>query len=161
MNMRTTPTPRTQRGAAAVELALLFLPLFILTMGVVEGGRALHEYNTLAKSVRDAARYQATMTPSGSDSGTLVARCLALTGSAAVSGGGCQDAPLLPRLELSMVSVCDRVSCSGSHQFQPTGRGVVNLVSVTVSNYAFQSMVPFVMPSITFGPVNATMVQPL
>lgn len=152
---------RSQRGAAAVELALLFLPLFILVMGVVEGGRALHEYNTLAKSVRDAVRYQVTRSPSGSDSDTLVARCLALTGSTAVSGGNCSSPPLLPRLELSMVSVCDRVSCAGTHQLQPTGRGVVNLVSVTVSNYGFESMVPFVMPSITFGPVNATMVQPL
>ncbi len=60
-----------------------------------------------------------------------------------------------------MVSICDQISCAASHRFQPTGRGVVNLVSVTVSNYPFVSMVPFVMPSITFGPVNATMVQPL
>jgi hypothetical protein len=34
-------------------------------------------------------------------------------------------------------------------------------VTVTVTGYTFTSMVPFVVPDIVFGPVSATMVQPI
>ena len=60
-----------------------------------------------------------------------------------------------------MVTVCDATNCPGDHQFQPTGSGVVNLVTVTVTGYTFTSMVPFVVPNIVFGPISATMVQPV
>lgn len=157
MTMRKTRSKLTQRGGAAIEFALLFFPLALLTFGITEFGRALHQYNTVVKAVRDAARYQSTAAPGN----TLVARCLAVTGSAAVNGGGCSGTPLLPGLDLGQVSVCDQLSCAATHRFQETGRGVVNLVSVTVTGYVFSSMVPFAVPSITFGPVRATMVQPI
>ena len=70
-------------------------------------------------------------------------------------------APLVPGLELSHVSACDRIGCPGTHNLQPTGRGVVDLVTITVNGYPFTSMVPFAMPSINFGPISATMSQPL
>jgi len=53
------------------------------------------------------------------------------------------------------------VGCPADHNLQPTGRGVVDLVTVTVTGYPFTSMVPFAMPSIAFGPISATMVQPI
>ena len=43
-----------------IELGLLSLPLAALTFGTTELGRALHQYNTVAKNVRDGARYLAT-----------------------------------------------------------------------------------------------------
>jgi Flp pilus assembly protein TadG len=151
------PRRRSQRGGAAVEFALLMLPLAALTFGITECGRALYEYNTLAKSVRDAARYQSSATPGS----TLAARCVALTGSPVVSGNSCSGTPLLPALTLAQVSACDRVSCPSDHNLQPTGRGVVNLVTVSVTGYPFTSMVPFAMPSISFGTISATMAQAL
>ena len=154
MNMITPPT---QRGGAAIEFALLLLPLAALTFGVTECGRALYQYNTIAKSVRDAARYQSGTTPGS----TLAARCVALTGSPAAGANSCTDTPLLPGLTLAHVTACDRVSCPANHNLQPTGRGVVDLVTITVTGYPFTSMVPFAMPSIDFGPISATMVQPL
>lgn len=157
MKMNTTQRPSAQRGAAAIEFALLLLPLATLTFGVTEFGRALYQYNTIAKSVRDAARYQSSATPGS----TQEARCVALTGSPALSGGGCAGTPLLPGLTLAQVTACDRLTCPADHNLQPTGRGVVDLVTVTVTGYAFTSMVPFAMPSVVFGPIHATMVQPL
>jgi len=151
-----TSRPFHQRGAAAIEFAILMVPLTILTFGVTEAGRAIYQFNTIAKSVRQAARYQSSVTPGN----TLAARCIAVTGSPSVSGQGCAGAPMLPGLTLAQVTACDRLSCA-DHNLQPTGRGVVNLVSVTVTGYPFTSMVPFAMPSVTFGPIHATMVQSL
>lgn len=145
------------RGAAAVEFALLALPLAALTFGITEFGRALHQYNTLSKSVHDAVRYQSTLTPGS----TLAARCLALSGSAANNGTSCSGAALVPGLTLAMVSVQDRVSDPATHNLQPTGRGVVNLVTVRITGYPFTSMVPYALSSFTFGAISATMVQPL
>ena len=160
MTMRMPPRRQSQRGAAAIELALLALPLAALTFGTTEFGRALHQYNALAKSVRDAARYQTTQTP-GDAAAILKARCLALTGNTTCSGN-----PLLPGLALANIQECDRTNwatnCPGvNHNLQPTGRGVVDLVTVKIVNYNFTSMVPFAMPSVTFGAIGATMVQPL
>ena len=165
MSMRRPRRKLAQRGAAAIELALLALPLAGLTFGTTEFGRALHQYNTIVKSVRDAARYQTTQTP-GDAVAILAARCLALTGSPASAGANCTGAPLLPGLALANVQECDRTNwatnCAGvDHNQQPTGRGVVDLVTVKIVNYNFTSMVPFAMPSITFGAIGATMVQPL
>ncbi|MDD1622664.1 MAG: pilus assembly protein [Methylococcaceae bacterium] len=48
---------RRQRGIATVELAIV-APIFLLMLlGVAELGRALFQYNTLSKAVRDGARY--------------------------------------------------------------------------------------------------------
>jgi Flp pilus assembly protein TadG len=157
MSMRTRPTPSKQRGAAAIEFALLALPLATLTFGTTEFGRALHQFNTITKSVRDAVRYQSTGTPGN----TLAARCLALSGSTTNDGTSCSGSPLVPGLTLAMIAVADRVSNPATHNLQPTGRGVVNLVTVTVSGYPFTSMVPFALSSFTFGAISATMVQPL
>ena len=161
--MSLSPAKLVQRGAAAIELALLTLPLAGLAFGITEFGRALHQYNTVAKNVRDAARYQSTVAPGNTaPATTLPGRCLALSGSSAISGGGvCTGTTLLPGLTLAMITVCDRVLCAVTHNQQPTTLGPVNLVTVTITGYPFTSMVPFAMPSIAFGPISATMVQPL
>jgi len=157
MMRRVTTRRFAQRGAAAIELALLTLPLAALTFGITEFGRALHEFNSVTKTVRDAARYQSTATPGD----TLGGRCLALSGSPANNGSTCTGTTLLPGLTLAQISVCDRLSCPATHNLQATTRGVVNLVTVTITGYQFNSMVPFAMPSIAFGAISATMVQPL
>ncbi len=159
MNMRLLATRFTQRGAAAIELGLLTLPLAAITFGTTEFGRTLHQYNTLTKSVRDGARYQTTQAPGAAN--TLKGRCLVLTGTAANNGTSCTGAALLPGLTLSQITICDRLTCPGTHNLQATGRGVVNLVTVTVAGYQFTSMAPFFMPSFTYGPISVTMPQPL
>lgn len=49
--------PHKQHGVAAVEFALVIIPLLLIVAGIVEFGRTFWYYNALAKSTRDAARY--------------------------------------------------------------------------------------------------------
>jgi Flp pilus assembly protein TadG len=50
---------RHVRGLAAVELALIAPFFLFLMVGTAELGRALYEYNTLTKAVRNGAQYLA------------------------------------------------------------------------------------------------------
>lgn len=53
---------RRQRGAAAVEFALVLILLLMISSGIVELGRTLWHFNALSKATRDAAR-QLSVTP--------------------------------------------------------------------------------------------------
>ncbi|MFD2752797.1 TadE/TadG family type IV pilus assembly protein [Comamonas terrae] len=52
-----------QRGVALTEFALILPLLLILTFITTEFGRALYQYNTLTKAVRDASRYLSIQDP--------------------------------------------------------------------------------------------------
>jgi Flp pilus assembly protein TadG len=158
---------RLQCGAAAVEFALLLVPLLAIATGITEFGRAMYYYATIAKGARDAARLMSTQTPTDPDYAALVntARCMAVFGN-----NGCTGEPLVPGLATNMVTICDPASCAGTHANVPTGSGVANLVTVTVGGpntpYQFNSMAPFLpaqfgIASIAFGPISVTMRQNL
>ncbi len=49
--------PARQRGVAAVEFALMIIPLLLIVAGIIEFGRTFWYYDALVKSTRDAARY--------------------------------------------------------------------------------------------------------
>ncbi|HEY0825506.1 MAG TPA: TadE/TadG family type IV pilus assembly protein [Ramlibacter sp.] len=137
-----------QRGTAAVELALLLPMLLMLTFMVAECGRALMQYNTLAKSVRDAARYLSVQTP-----GTRVAeaRNLVVYGNTAGEGS-----PLVAGLTPANVP-------------PPTWQAVgaapaIPVVTVQVTGFRFTPMVRSVfglaIGPFAFGPIAATMRSP-
>ncbi len=151
---------RWQRGVAAVEAALLAIPLLILAFGIVDGGRALYEYNTLVKAARDSARYLSTVGPGQR---YPEARCLAVTGTT-----DCNAPPLADGLTEANVDICDADACPGTHRAIPAdgngegpATGVINLVTVRISNYQFVSFVGLPVPSIVFDPISATMRQAL
>lgn len=161
-------TLHKQRGVAAVELALIIVPMLILCFGITEVGRALYYYNGLVKATRSAVRYLAAYPPAGAtaDSTRLEARSLALCGQKVCSGND----ELVPGLTLAQISVCDPLSCSSTHSNIPTatGMGSVNLVTVTIGGtnacssqntnaYCFTSLLPGVIPSFRFAPVKTTM----
>jgi Flp pilus assembly protein TadG len=52
---RIRSTDRKQRGVAAVEFALVMLPLFLVLFGVIEIARAMYICNTLQEVTRRAA----------------------------------------------------------------------------------------------------------
>ncbi|HEU4846404.1 MAG TPA: TadE/TadG family type IV pilus assembly protein [Burkholderiaceae bacterium] len=145
---------RKQRGVASVELAFLIIPLLLLTFGTTEYGRAVYQYNTLAKASRDAARYLSEQAP-GDAIDLAAAKCLAVYGDPDCTN----TVPLAPGLTTAMVSICDSTSCPSTHQNQATGSGVINLVTVTISGYPFTSLVPFIAPSVTFNDISTTMRQ--
>jgi Flp pilus assembly protein TadG len=157
---------RFQRGVATIEFSLLIVPLLLMLFGVTEYGRAIYQYNTLVKSVRDATRYLSTL-----DAGDLPetvngnttyynAACLAVYGNFACSGK-----PLVPGLKTTMVSIKDRTN-STDHAAEVTGSGTINLVTVTISGYQFRSLINFPLgditvgaPNITYHPIHNTMRQ--
>jgi Flp pilus assembly protein TadG len=148
-----------QRGVAAVEAALLMVPLMILLYGIAEGGFLVFQYNTITKSTRDAARYLSTV-PAGA--GHATATCLAVYGNT-----GCSGDPLVPGLAAGNVQICDASNCPGTHRNVPaTGNGgaatgVMNLVTVTIDDYHPDNLVNALMSWVELGPVSTTMRQAL
>ncbi len=136
---------KRQNGVALVEFALILPLLLLLTLITVEFGRAIWEYNTLTKSVRDAARYLSLQTP-----GTKIpeARNLLVYGNTAGTG-----TPLAIGLKPSQVP--DPI-------WQTAGTNpVINTVTVRIQGYTFNSLFPsvFGIPfgAIRFSDVTATM----
>lgn len=139
---------KRQQGAALIELALILPLLLLLTFITTEFGRAVYQYNTIAKSVRDAVRYISIQTPG---THTAEARNLIVYGNTAGTG-----APLAPGLSLAHVAL---------PTWQAAGTTpVINTVTVTVSGYTFQSLfasvfgIPF--GSFNYNDISATMRAP-
>lgn len=172
--MNTIPKPRlmmskmtvikraAMRGVVAVEFALLLIPLLTLVFGVAEYGRALFQYNTITKTVRDAARFLTQQNPSDANYPLAEAKCLAVHGNT-----GCTGSPLVSGLTIAMVKVCNPVNASdcpgGNYAAVATGFGAINLVEVRIVGYTFTSFVPFVsgVSTIVFGDIHTTMRQVL
>ncbi|SFC26594.1 TadE-like protein [Polaromonas sp. OV174] len=136
---------KRQKGVALVEFALILPFLLLLSMITTEFGRAMYQYDTLTKSVRDAARYLSLQTP-----GTKIpeARNLLVYGNLAGTG-----TPLALGLTTSHVP---------DPTWQTAGTNpVINTVTVRIQGYTFNSLFPsvFGIPfgSITFSNITATM----
>src|SRR3954462_9363638 len=142
-----------------LELAISVTLLITIVFGMTEFGRAIMQYDTLAKSARDAARFLAVRDPSAP--GAIAdAQCMAVYGNP-----NCTGTPLAPGLTAAMVTVCyaTDLACSATHQSQGSAP-VINLVSVTIGGgtpYPFSSVVPSVVPSFNFAPITVTMRQVL
>lgn len=139
---------KKQRGVAIVEFALVVPLLLILTFITTEFGRAVYQYNTLAKSVRDAARYLSIQTPGTHQ--TEAANLIVYGKTMATPG---TDRPLAVGLELSHVA---------APVWAPAGSTpTINTVTVGVTNYTFTPLVvnAFGLPfgTITFSNIRATM----
>lgn len=160
-----------QRGVAAVEFAILIIPMLLMVFGITEFGRAMYQYNTLVKATRDATRYLTTVGPGSNgfeadhpNNPLNIAKCLAVYGQKQ-----CGGTTLVRNLNENMVFICDSInstSCSASHSAVTTGSGVVNLVTVGIRGYQFESVVSFNiagltvgLPNLTFGDISTTMRQ--
>lgn len=159
---------RKQQGVAVIEFAFVLLPMLILCFGITEVGRTLYYYNGIDKATRGAARYLTSVDlanpPAGETADTIrnQAKLLAVCGS--VSCNPTTATPLVPGLTVAHVSICDPVSCTGTHNNVLTGEGAVDLVTVTIggvgqdaSVFNFTSLAPWVIPSFPFAPVRTTM----
>ena len=142
-------TMRSQSGAALVELALVIPFLLVMSILVAEFGRAIYQYNTLTKSVRDAARYLTMQTP-----GTHVAEAQNLVVYGTTAAG---STPLAPGLATSMVSAAWPATQLGTNP-------PISMVRVTITGYSFQSMWPSVfglpLGAMTYSDIVATMRSP-
>ena len=140
-----------QRGVAAVEFGLLLTPLVLMIFGTTELGRAIYSYNTLDKTVRDAARHLSQHGP-GDATIAAQAKCLAVYGTT-----DCSGSVVAPGLTVGMVTLCDASLCPGTHANQTTGLGSINLVTVSIQSYAYTSVVNFVVPNMTFNNISVTL----
>jgi Flp pilus assembly protein TadG len=154
-----------QRGLALVELGISIFLLITIAFGITEFGRAIYQYNTLAKAVRDATRFLSTRDATDTAAKDQ-ARCLAVYGKATLTcATDVSLVPLASGLTLAMVSICDALACPADHAAQGTAP-VINLVTVSIGGpnatpYTFDSIFSFVVPDIQFGPIRATMKQVL
>ena len=57
---------RSDRGAAAVEFAIVVLPLIVLVMGIIDFGRGFSEQLALTSAAREGARVMAVQPHSAS-----------------------------------------------------------------------------------------------
>jgi len=129
---------KIQRGVALVEFALIVPFLLLLSMIAIEFGRAIMQYNTLTKSVRDAARFLSVQTP-----GTRIAQAKNLAVYGNLGGTG---APLVRGLTIS--NVPDPV-------WETAGTApVINTVTIRINNFTFNSMFGNTVFGVTFGPIT-------
>ena len=144
LNMRST-TSRKVRGVALVEFTLVLPLLLLLSFITTEFGRALYEYNTVVKSVRNAVRFLSVQTP---ETLTTEARNMVVYGNTAGTGQ-----PLA--LGLTLANVPTPV-------WQSAGVDpVLGTVTVRVSGYSFTPLftgtLGLPMSSLTYSDISATM----
>ena len=134
-----------QKGTAALEFALILPLLILLTMITTEFGRAIFEYNTVVKSVRNATRYLAVQTP---NTKTTEAKNLVVYGNTTGTGTA-----LARGLTVALVAN-PTWQLNGSYP-------LTNLVTITVKGYTFKSLFASVFGvsfgNITFGDISASM----
>jgi TadE-like protein len=145
---------KQQHGVAMLEFALVLPFLLLLTFIVTEFGRAIYQYNTITKSVRDAARYLSMQTP-----GTHIteARNLIVYGNTAGTG-----TPLAQGLSLANVPAAAGGGQPACCVWQLVGSGpVIRTVTIQVTDYTFHSLVPSMFGvnfgDIAYGTISATM----
>jgi hypothetical protein len=142
-----------QKGVAIVEFALILPFLLLLTFITTEFGRAIWEYNTLTKSVRDASRYLAIQ-PAGTK--ITEARNLMVYGN--LTGTG---TPLAINLSLANVPApTDPPSppecCTWQEVTSTPVNGsapLIKIVTVRITGYTFNSMFNSVL-GLPFGPLT-------
>lgn len=160
--------PRKQAGVAAVELAVVIMPMLILCLGITELGRALYQYDGVVKATRGAARYltQQNLNDTASyNAAVKIAQSMAVCGKLPPALGqtyspcAASDPKLVPGLDSeTQVTVTNYPNV-------PTGAGTVSLVSVKIGDNGvravrFTSMLPIpasAIDSFSFAPVTITL----
>ncbi len=138
-------TPYQQRGAAAVEFAIIAMLLFTLLFGIIEFGRLFYVFNTVQEVTRRAAREAVVSCVDNSN--TSPAKISALFGGTSLPAGGeiTVDNINIAYLNASNAPVTTLPSC-------PTGN-----VSACLNGIGPANCVAFVQVSIT-GATYAPMV---
>jgi Flp pilus assembly protein TadG len=143
---------RLQRGAAAIELALILMLMVSLTMGTIEVGRALQDYDILTKSVRAAARYYTTL----NDATLTITQRKALAKCvAAYANPACTAPPVVPGITDASFTVLDPTTDAVVDNIA-SGSGTLDLVTVSIDSYDFTPLSSSFFPAITLGPISVT-----
>ncbi len=133
-------THTRQHGAALIELAFILPLLLLMSFITTEFGRAMYQYNTITKSVRDAVRYLTVQTPG---TGVTQARNLIVYGSTVNTG-----TPML--LGLTEANVAAPVWETQATTMPSAPGPFINVVTVTVTGYCFEPLFTSVF-GVSFG----------
>ena len=132
-------------GSVAIELALVMTFVLVpLLLGTVELGRLIYQYNSLAKSVRDSAKYLSTVAntvPNYNTTYKIEAECLAVYGNI-----GCNGNPLVSGLTKSNISIN-----------APINPGI-KVVTVSVINYK-ATLITSLFKPFNFNNISVSMRQ--
>ncbi len=126
-----------ERGSTLVEFSIAVTVFLIVMFGVVEFGRALWVHNALADAARRGARYAAVSKSSEADK----VKNVVVYGNPDGAGD-----PMIPNLTTTNVEV----NYSGFGLNKGT-------VSVSVTNYQFQFVIPIVGTTITMPNYSTTL----
>jgi Flp pilus assembly protein TadG len=137
MMVRSTKKRRDERGATLVEFAIGATVFLTAMFGVIEFGRALWTHNALADAARRGARY--AVNHQASD--TAAVKNVVVYGDPA---GGSKA--LVNNLTPANVQV----------QYSSFGLGA-GTVSVSITNYKFQFIIPLVSTTISMPNYNTTL----
>ena len=142
---------KSMSGLAAVEFTILMAFVFApMVLGTIEIGRIFFEYNNLAKSVRNGAKYISLFSPTQPSYGTQVAKAQCL---AAFGNMGCAGNPIVPGLTVSKITIV--TSSAGS-----PGTVAIKLVSVTATGYQLSYITNFFVGGAkAFNDISVTMRQ--
>lgn len=164
---------RSSRGVAAIEFAIVLPVLLGVAFVMAELARAMYEYDSLVKNARAAARYLTTVDPAIAENRDR-AVCIAKAADPYSTCMGVNPptnptpAPWLGRLSGATVTVLWSGNTPALSNVS-TGQGTVDLVTVVISGYVYDS---FLLPNFysstdanssyrigTFGPIAATMMR--
>ena len=126
------PSRKRQRGAAAVEFALVAIVFFMLLIGIVEMGRVLFTWNAAAEATRYGARVAVVCEPD-IDNATILSRMQ----------------KIMPSLTTANVTV----------SYTPDGCSVATcqLVSVSTQNVAVTTLIPISGTVLAVPPFTTTL----
>ncbi|HEU4932694.1 MAG TPA: TadE/TadG family type IV pilus assembly protein [Pyrinomonadaceae bacterium] len=127
----------SERGATLVEFSLAVTVLLTSMFGVIEFGRALWVHNALTDAARRGARYATLHTPAES----AAVKNVVVYGDEA---GGTQ--PIVPNLTPDNVIV--------NYTDVGVSKGTV---SVSITNYQFQFVIPLIGTTITMPAYSTTL----
>ena len=149
--IRCTKREAGERGATLLEFAIGATVFFTAMFGVLEFGRALWTHNALSDAARRAARYainEPASEPAGKKvTGANVGPSVTAIRNVAVYGNPeGTGQPLVNNLTTENVNIT----------YSNFGLGDGS-VSVTITNYKFQFIVPIVGTSITMPNYNTTL----
>ena len=128
----------TQRGATLVEFAIGATVFMAALFGVLEFGRALWVHNALTDAARRGARYAVV----NSDADSASVKNVVVYGNPAGTG-----TPLMNNLSTSNVAV--------NYNTFGVGEGTV---SVSITNYQFQFVVPLIGTTINMPAYKTTLI---
>src|SRR5438045_9085734 len=113
--MRRVSSPSgSEKGATAVETALIMSTLLLLIFGAIEFGRAFWAYNTMLLAIEEAGRYAMVFNPANYPSGPPSSSC---PGVPTVTLGNCIVAranSVLSAYAISGVTISCTAGCPGT-----------------------------------------------